>query len=368
MSTRLSVILFVLFSSMFTALTGDAQERKRPQKVATSTGIYDVESPGDIHKFSASEIRDLVRMENDRAQERVMRPHPVLIYCFEERTFRYTGGKYQDQTIRYRLHAPKTIRDGQKYPLVIHLHGLGEAGSNNTSSLVHLHSLLPLMIGPKQKDFFLLVVQCHQKTPRWNFQTTKDGTLDVLMAAMEHVIAENPIDKRRITVTGISSGGYGVWQLLLRYPDMFAGAVPTACEAPHPSQQLVALKKTPIWSFINKEDHQVSSETIQVAMRVINSSGGSMALTVCDAPKHNAWRPAMDEHNSFQWLLAQKRGSWFAPPPGVFVYNDSSPVLLVLLMYVLPVSVIVFLLRGTIYGFAPTVFKPMNGRTDKNRP
>ena len=86
----------------------------------------------------------------------------VLVEQFEERTFRYTGGRYKDAEIKYRLHVPKNVRYGRKYPLIIHLHGVGEAGSDNTHSLLYLDSILHLMTGPQREDFFLLVLQCSQ--------------------------------------------------------------------------------------------------------------------------------------------------------------------------------------------------------------
>jgi len=348
MDKQLSTMGIVLFALMFTASVGNAQEAT-PLKVPTSTGIYDVKSRDEIHKFSTREIRKLVEMENGRYQGGGTVPHPVLVYCFDEETFPYTGGKYQGEAIKYRLHTPKNIRAGRKYPLIVHLHGIGEAGANNTSSLVHLHSILPVLIGPEREDFFMLVTQCPADTLGWNFRSTQDGTLDVLMAVMEHVIAEYPIDKKRITTTGVSSGGWGVWLLLTRYPDLFAGAVPTAVGAPNQFKQLALLKRTPVWAIINKGN--VNPESLQMAMRTINNSGGSMALTEANASGHNAWRPAMEDYACFRWLLAQKRGSWFSPPPGTIVHKPNSW-LFILAMYLLPLAIIAFFVfqsRDTIY-------------------
>ena len=346
MSKRLSVIGLVFIVLVLTASVSNAQKPKPPKKATTAIGIYDVKSPEEIRKFSASEIRELIRIENGRPQGRGTIPHPVLIYCFEEQSFRYTGGKYKDKEIKYRLRTPETIRSDRTYPLVIFLHGRGQAESDNVSSLIHLHTILPLMIGPDQKDFFLLVAQCPAETPFWNFQSTKDGTLDVLMAAVEHVIAENPIDEKRITVTGVSGGGWGVWTLLSRYPDYFAGAVPTASGVPQQFQKLTELKRTPIWSFANKGDIYVDTKSIYSAMSVINHSGGAMALTECNSPGHNALRPALADYNSLQWMLAQKKGSW-SPPPGVIV-GKSKSFLLAFVMHLLPLAIIFFVLRNTI--------------------
>jgi predicted peptidase len=294
MNRRLSVILFVLFWLSLTALMSNAQ----PQAV---------------------------------------------IDCFEERTFQYTGGKYKDAAIKYRLHTPETVWNSRKYPLIIHLHGIGEAGSNNTLSLLYLDSILPLT---KQQDFFMLVVQCPQETPGWNFQkNTKDGTLDVLMAAMDHVITENPIDTKRISVTGLSSGGHGVWLLILEHPDTFAAAVPTACSAPHQLSRLSALKQTSVWSIINKD---IPPEPVRVAMRIINNAGGSAAVTETNLTDHNAWIPAMTEYDCFRWMLAQQRGKWFAPPPGTVIHHTPHSLPLVFVLYILPIVLIGILLWSTV--------------------
>ena len=365
MSKQLSAAGIVLFS-LLTALAALAQEPSIPQKVVTSVGIYDIQSPRDIHKFSAREIRQLVQMERERGPGPETIPHPVLIYCFDEKSFPYTGGKYQNTEIKYRLHTPKSVRFGRKYPLIVHLHGIGEAGSDNISSLIHLHSILPVLIGPESEDFFMLVTQCPPETPGWIFRSDKDGTLDVLMAAMEHVIAENPIDKKRITATGVSSGGWGVWELLSRHPEIFAGAVPTSCDTAYHLSRLSALKKTQVWSFINKGDTSVNPESIRTAMQTINGSGGSMALTEADEPGHNAWAPAMETYDCFRWMLAQKRGSWFSPPPGTIVHNTSKPFLPALAMFVLPLAIIVFLSWRTIYEQATNVWQTLRERLNKN--
>ena len=282
------------------------------------------------------------------------KPTEIADY-FEERTFQYTAGKYQNAEIRYRLHTPDTVRYGHKYPLVIHLHGLGEAGSDNVLSLLHFHSILPVLTGPKQQNFFMLVVQCPSETPHWYFQSAQDGTLDVLTAIMEHVIAENPIDRRRLTVTGVSSGGWGVWTLISKYPDTFAGAVPTASSAPSHFTQLSALKHTPIWALVNKGDALVSPESVREAMHMVNSSGGSMLLTEINARGHNAWCPAMETYNCLQWMLAQKKGSWFPPPPGVTIHKPR-PLLTTTFMFFVPLAIIVILSWGTVCRHAFNAF------------
>ena len=352
MQERLSAMGLLLCSLVLTILVSNAQELK-------------LTSPDDIHKFLASDIRNLVQMENQKFQGVGTVPHPILVSCFEEKTFRYTGGKYQNSEIKYRLHTPKTIRSWRKYPLVVHLHGTGEAGEDNTSSLVHLHSILPVLIGPERQDFFMLVVQCPKDTPGWYFQpSTKDGTLDVLLAAMEHVITENPIDQKQITAFGIYSGGYGVLQLCWQHPHLLAGAVLTNCPPmimPQSQQQWVQRsglpKQTQMWSFINKGFGNAEyNQAFQAAIRKRNNSGTSMALTEINGAGASSWRSAMEDYNCFRWMLAQKRGSWFSPLPGVVVHKPHS-LLYVLVLFTLPIAIIVFLLWETICEWVSTAYQ-----------
>jgi hypothetical protein len=180
------------------------------------------------------------------------------------------------------------------------------------------------MIGEKQQDFFLLVLQCPSDNKIWTFKPEKDGNLDIVVALTDHVIANNPIDKNRLSTFGLSSGGYGVWELIMKHPDKFAAAVPASCSLPYNFQEIIALKQTPIWTFRNKVDGNAPIESIREAMRIINDSNGFMKLTQFDQGGHAAWRPAMDEYNCFGWMIAQKRGGWFNPPPERKIYTYRS--------------------------------------------
>jgi hypothetical protein len=82
--------------------------------------------------------------------------------------------------------------------------------------------------------------------------------------------------------------------------------------------------KRKIWTFCNKDDGGVSVESIRKTIQVVNGSGGFMKLTQFDQGGHAAWRPAMDEYNCFSWMIAQKRGGWFNPPPERKVYQSRS--------------------------------------------
>ena len=89
-----------------------------------------------------------------------LRVHPAMLPLFRSMILHYTGGSYKNAPIRFRLHTPEPYQEGKKYPLVVWLHGAGESGSDNLNQMSLLHAIIPYLVGPKKRDFFLLLPQC----------------------------------------------------------------------------------------------------------------------------------------------------------------------------------------------------------------
>jgi acetyl esterase/lipase len=54
---------------------------------------------------------------------------PTLSSLFSDLSYQYTGGGYHDKRFRYRLFVPENTDPPQKLPLIVWLHGFGEAGN-----------------------------------------------------------------------------------------------------------------------------------------------------------------------------------------------------------------------------------------------
>ena len=63
----------------------------------------------------------------------------------------------------------------------------------------------------------------------------------------------------------------------------------------------------------------------------------------------------MEDYNALGWMLAQKKGSWLSPPPGVIV-GESRSFLLAFVMHLLPLAIIIFLSRSAIGEWVSTVY------------
>jgi predicted peptidase len=108
-------------------------------------------------------------------------------------------------------------------PLILFLHGGGETGTNNKSQVnVNIDNLLA---EAKRRGVYLYAPQ---SPGDWN---NREITNQV-MTMIDRAIAEHKIDKSRVYVTGLSSGGCGTWNMLSRYPDRFAAGIPICAGSP----------------------------------------------------------------------------------------------------------------------------------------
>ena len=135
--------------------------------------------------------------------------------------FAYGG----NDAISYRLYSPELV-EGETYPLVIWLHGFGERGTDNETTLRSNRGAVAFAEEEVQSKYPSFVMAAQASSSRaW----TGEGMIDSLLETIKGVIAENPaIDTDRVYISGVSSGGYGTWAALVAEPDLFAAAMPLA--------------------------------------------------------------------------------------------------------------------------------------------
>lgn len=163
-------------------------------------------------------------------------------------------------TLTYASYAPK---DSQKHPLIVWLHGLGEAGTDPTVPISS--NKAGCFALPEFQSYFggayVLVPQCPSM-----WLPGREAT--ALMALIKDYVSKNKIDTNRIYLGGDSNGGYMTMEMIRSYPDYFAAAMP-ACEA-MPNNRLSQndihkMKKMPIWFTTAKADKVVNPDLYTVA-------------------------------------------------------------------------------------------------------
>jgi predicted peptidase len=221
----------------------------------------------------------------------------------------------KERSIPYRLILPSTIEENVSLPLVIHLHGAGERGTDNNNQLIHLYGKGRALgnVDITKTPYIAFAPQCPNEQ-QWVNVPWKDGSykageisdaLDLALAAMDDVIKTHKIDKTRIYITGLSMGGYGTWDAIQRRPDFFAAAVPI-CGAGDPSQAK-KIAKLPIWVWHGDADDAVPVRGSREMVGAIKGAGGDARYTELEKVGHNSWAPAYASKEMWDWMFAQKR-------------------------------------------------------------
>ncbi len=218
------------------------------------------------------------------------------------------------KTLNYRQYVPKDLKDGEKVPLVLFLHGAGERGDDNKGQLRHAVADL-LAYGERSgKKFILIAPQCPQGKKWVDVSWAADAhTLPVLpseqlglvLEVLKGKLKELPIDAQRVYVTGLSMGGFGTWDIICREPELFAAAMPI-CGGGDVSC-VEKIKNLPIRTFHGDMDTAVPVGRSQTMVEALKKAGGKCSYTEFPGAGHDVWTRVYKDDAVLNWLFDQHR-------------------------------------------------------------
>ncbi|MGL6193276.1 MAG: alpha/beta hydrolase-fold protein, partial [Thermoguttaceae bacterium] len=219
------IIAFVI--TVITLLTGG-------YAVASEPKIILVEKSKEV---SRREILEAAASESEKNDDGGYNANPSVVDCFAAMKYHYTGGRYDNEPIKFRMLFPTYIDPDKKYPLVIWFHGVGESGDDNTRQLSHVQSTIEFLTGKGKLDFFMIVTQCPADNTNWTASVEGgdgkgDAPLTIANEILETVIQEYPIDTNKISVFGLCSGGNAAWEYTRQHPGRFAAMVAGSATPP----------------------------------------------------------------------------------------------------------------------------------------
>lgn len=218
-----------------------------------------------------------------------------------------------DKTVlRYRILRPPVIEPGRTYPLIVFLHGAGERGSDNARQLTH--GAEELMNYTQSNPAFVIFPQCPKGTwwdgPNWLSNDTRPPKvappLPEVIALVDRMMEEQPIDRTRVYVTGMSMGGFGTCASVAARPDLFAAAMPV-CGGGDPGWA-GRYRSTAFWITHGSADPWVPVEQSRQMVRAMQSAGVNVLYTELAGVGHDAWTPTYNSDLVLNWLFAQRRG------------------------------------------------------------
>jgi len=224
------------------------------------------------------------------------------------------GGK-----LPYRILFPEGYDGSKKYPLVLVLHGAGERGADNEKQLIHGGRLFLDANVRKQFPAIIIFPQCpaenywasvridRSKAPlALDFDYSRPITepLRLVMDLLKQLTREEAVDKKRIYITGLSMGGMGTFEVLHRFPKVFAAALPICGGGDATRYKKV---KTPFWIFHGTEDAVVE---VNYSRRMVEKLKGlkvKVEYTEYPGVNHNSWDNAFAEPDFLKWMFAGRK-------------------------------------------------------------
>jgi poly(3-hydroxybutyrate) depolymerase len=212
----------------------------------------------------------------------------------------------------YRIFVPPGYVATQAYPLIVFLHGAGEAGTNNTAQLNNQANGAMKLISDANlatQPTFMAAPQCPNSNSCWGSATS----LAQLNDMVDQIATEFHIDADRVHVTGLSMGGNGTWEFVRNRPDRFASAVPMSG---YGGGSATALSGIPFWYFHAANDGTVGVAGSRNQVNALRAVNARVIYTEYATGGHGIWQNAYATPLLFRWMMAQRRGqpSLITPP------------------------------------------------------
>ena len=227
------------------------------------------------------------------------------------------------EKLPYRWHEPAKLVKGEKYPLVVFLHGAGERGSENVRQMIHGVPQILNYSERKNKPCFLIAGQVSGEACPYDkdgfkwAQVPWDGetqpitekpsvAMTALIDLIDGLLRENSfIDASRVYVTGLSMGGYGTWDLVMRRSSWFAAAMPLCGGADDMNMSVV--KEVPFWVFHGGADTTVPTVRGRAAYEALKAAGGNVQYREYPGVSHDCWTPTYSDDSVLDWFFGQSK-------------------------------------------------------------
>ena len=204
----------------------------------------------------------------------------------------------------------------RRFPLVIFLHGSGERGNDNEAQLkwgvMNFATDEMMTMYPA----FVIAPQCPTGMTWSNFNRANNNRLmtlkpepskpmELVFALIQQMIKKSPIDVNRIYITGLSMGGYGTFDAVERYPDLFAAAMPV-CGGGDTSKA-ASIAHIPMWIVHGSEDPTVSPLNSVDMLQALMKTGAHPGFSMYPETGHFSWLAAYNNKLAIEWLFRQRK-------------------------------------------------------------
>lgn len=221
--------------------------------------------------------------------------------------------------LNYRVLYPLNYNPEQTYPVILFLHGAGERGSDNEAQLLHGGNMFASYENQAKYPAIIIAPQCPEQKTWASYKHPKDNDgkrffppaasitpeMSAVKELLDEYIAKGIVDTKRIYITGLSMGGMGTFDLVCRYPDLFAAASPICGGANY--QRLANYKGRTAFSIYHGDsDRTVNVEWSRDAYKALQEAQAEVRYKEYPGVDHNSWDNAFAEPDYIGWMYQHK--------------------------------------------------------------
>ncbi len=268
----------------------------------SSSGTYTINVNLNTNKMVCTKISDDITTDLDN---------------FTKESFRASNG----ETLKYRKLVPIAKENGAKYPLVIVLHGAGERGSDNESQLKYGGELFAKKSNREAYPAYVLFPQCPSNY-FWPFNAQPasytattfpvdypvSSAIKQVKELIDSYLAMDDVDKDCVYISGLSMGGMGTFDIVCRFPEIFAAALPI-CGGIN-VERLDSKVKDIYWRiFHGGGDGTVTVKNSRDANTKLSGLGANVEYIEFPGVGHDAWNNAFGREDYLSWMFSKTRKS-----------------------------------------------------------
>ena len=187
----------------------------------------------------------------------------------------------------------------ESLPVIVFLHGAGERGSD--LNLVKVHGIPKLFSAdPDYQGLWVITL-----SPQCPEDMVWDHLVFPLKKWIDQAVEALNGDRSRISITGLSMGGFGTWAMITTFPDFFSCAAPVCgggmcwlCSR---------LKGMKLRVYHGLDDTSVPFAYSRMMVEAARDNGAEVEWFAYDRVGHGCWNRAYEQTDLIAWLAAQKR-------------------------------------------------------------
>ncbi len=238
----------------------------------------------------------------------------------------FLSGSFTDSkgtVIPYRYYIPEDYDETRAYPVVLSMHGNGSRGSDNEKQLTYFSMNLNTEVFQSSYDAIIIAPQCPtssnwvdmSSTPgssAFLSRTSMSAYLNAAKELLDNIMSNYSTDRDRVYAIGTSNGGMAIWELMYRFPDLFAATIPVAGALDSASAAGYAKKlgKTAIWTFHGTADATCAVAGTRGLYKALSAAGKNVTYTEVKGSTHNnIWYDAASTVGIVDWLFAHSRST-----------------------------------------------------------